>query len=111
MSAGTTIEDAAERLLNLLDSVASTEPAHLAESGKAVLPNTEGPAEVTLAIKGKAAGKIQVGPNADATGGYELPVEVAAGNTAVVTIRVPTDFSIKTTLTEGAISKGILTAV
>lgn len=108
------LEDNAEKLLNLLDPTpAVVETATLAESGKVTQPDAEGPASVNLVVKGKAAGKIQVGPAADATGAgsYEIPVEVPAATSMPYTVRVPTGWHVKTTLTEGAISKGISTPI
>lgn len=105
-------EDHAEQLLGLLNNGAGaqTAPATLAESGKATQPNTNGPSEVTLSIKGKAAGKIQVGAT-EAVEGYELAVEVPASTTQNVSLRLPTGWWVKTTLTEGTISKGVATLV
>jgi hypothetical protein len=106
------LEDNAERLLSLISPApVLSEPATLAESGKATLPDAEGPASVTLTLKGKAAGKVQVGPAADATGGYEVPVEIPAATQQTQTLRVPRGWSIKTTLAEGSIAKGIVTPV
>lgn len=106
------LEDNAERLLNLIDGHPDlSEPATLTESGKATTPNAEGPSSVTLSIKGKAAGKVQVGPAADATGGYEVPIEVPAATQVPITLRVPAGWRIKTTLSEGAIAKGVVTPI
>lgn len=110
MSAGSGIKDAAAKLLGLLGSSATaiTEPVVLTESGKAGQPDTEGPSTVNLSIKGKAAGKIQVGPT-NAVGGYELTVEVPASTSQTVTLRLPVGWFVKTTLTEGTIAKAVVT--
>lgn len=111
MSAAAGTTDNAEKLLGLLgsSSTAITEPAKLAESGKAAQPNTAGPSSVLLVLKGKAAGKIQVG-STEKVEGYELPVEIPASTQQVVTLRLPTGWWVKTTLTEGTIAKAVVTA-
>lgn len=112
MSAGTGTKDNAEKLLGLFGSSATaiTEPVVLTESGKAGAPNTEGPSTVSLLLKGKAAGKIQVGPT-NAVGGYELAVEIPASTQQAVTLRIPVGWFVKTTLTEGTIAKAIVTPI
>lgn len=105
MSAGTSTTDNAEKLLALLKASATTEPAKLTESGKAVEAAKKSTA--VLAVKGKAAGKIQFGPTEKVEGG-ELAVEIPASTSQAFTIPLPEGWWIKTTLTEGTISKGIL---
>jgi hypothetical protein len=108
MSAGTGTTDNAEKLLALLGSTSTavTEPAKLTESGKAI--EVAQKSTVVLTVKGKAAGKIQVG-STEKVEGYEIPVEVPASTTVPFTIPLPTGWWIKTTLTEGTISKGVVT--
>lgn len=110
MSAGTGTIDAAGKLLGLLGSSATAiaEPAVLTESGKEGQPDTAGPSTVNLTIKGKAAGKIQVGPT-KSVAGYELPVEIPASTQQTVTLRIPVGWFVKTTLTEGTIAKAVVT--
>jgi hypothetical protein len=111
MSAGAGTKDNAEKLLLLLNpEPAISEPAKLHESGKALQPDTAGPCEVVLVVKGKAAGKIQVGPT-EKVEGYEIPVEVPASTEQTVTLRIPTGWWVLTTLTEGTIAKGIVTPI
>lgn len=110
MSAGTATKDAAAKLLALLgsSSTAITEPAKFAESGKAETVGQR--STLNLTIKGKAAGKIQVG-STEKVEGYELPVEVAASSSAAYTLNLPAGWWVKTTLTEGTISKAVVTAL
>jgi hypothetical protein len=110
MSAGTGTTDVAAKLIALLGTSATaiTEPVVLTESGKEGQPNVNGPSTVELVLKGKAAGKIQVGPT-KSVGGYELPVELPASTQVSVTLRVPTGWFVKTTLTEGTIAKAVVT--
>lgn len=107
MSAGSAVKDASERVLALLGVGATiSEPAKLAESGKAVQVAQR--STVTLTLKGKAAGKIQVG-STEKVEGYELPVEIPASTQQHVTLTLPEGWWIKTTLSEGSIAKGIVT--
>lgn len=108
MSAGAGTTDNAEKLLALLTASAVTEPAVLAESGK--VGKVAQKSTLTLTLKGKAAGKIQVGPT-EKVEGYELAVEIPASTQQHVTIPLPSGWWVKTTLSEGTIAKAVVTPV
>ena len=112
MSAGAGTKDNAELLLGLLGfGAAATEPAVLAESGKAGQGSKTTKTTVILTLKGKSgASKIQVGPT-EKVEGYELAVEIPASTQQTVTIPLPAGWWIKTTMAEGSIAKAVVVPV
>jgi hypothetical protein len=109
MSAGTGTKDTAAKLIALLGAgAAATEPVKFTESGKAEAVTQK--STLILSVKGKAAGKIQVGPT-EKVEGYELAVEIPASSQESFTIPLPVGWWVKTTLTEGTIAKAVVTPV
>jgi hypothetical protein len=105
MSAGTGSRDNSEKLLGML-FVEPAEPT--VESGTAVQNMNASPLTYNFVIKGKAAGKIQVGPK-NTVASYELPIEIPASKTDVIDQRIPAGWWVKVTLTEGSITKTVTT--
>jgi hypothetical protein len=110
MSAGTATKDAAAKLLGLTSTASNNVTEPTLTSGTASENTTGSVATYQIVIKGKAAGKIQVGPT-NAAGSYEIPVEQPASTQSAVELRVPAGWFVKPTLTEGTIVKTIVQTI